>query len=271
MKRPACLIIIGIGVVLLVAGVVFVVPWFTKMFDEMEQISEQHYQYIHALEGAAREPLTEAQEELLSLLLEDIDGTDTSEGQNDLEAVLSSEFYLAYLKDRDGEDYADYPAYIAAMPTASMKTVALSRVKAILGSDKEDEELEIWTNYYFKLREWGTTVEDPISNTGELQELQETYLIEPLMVGDSEISGMHTKIVQIGMSSIFMIEDNNVFKNVWRERLEADGEQEGLLRCAIASPGEFGLMRSFFADMRAFQEWILRLPEPEEETEEPSE
>jgi hypothetical protein len=73
------------------------------------------------------------------------------------------------------------------------------------------------------------------------------------------------------MSTIFIIEDNNVFKDAWRERLEADGEQEGLLRCAIASPGEFGLMRSFFADMSAFQEWILRLPEPEEDAEEPAE
>jgi hypothetical protein len=271
MKRPTCLILIGIGVVLLVAGVVFVVPWFSKMFNEMEQISEQHYQHIHALEESAREPLTEAQEKLLSQLLNVIEGTDTSEGPNDLEGILSSEPYLAYLKVREDEDYEDYPAYIAAMPTASMKTVALSRVNAILGADKGDEELEIWTNYYFKVREWGTTVEDPLNNTGELQELPEKHLIEPLMESDSEISGLHTKIVQIGMSTIFLIEDNNVFKDAWRERLEADGEQEGLLRCAIASPGEFGLMRSFFPDMSAFQEWILRLPEPEEDAEEPAE
>ena len=282
MKRPTCLILIGIGVVLLVAGVVFVVPWFTKMFDEMEQITEQHYQHIHALEGTAREPLTQAQEELLSQLLKVPEETDTSEDPNDLESVLSSEPYLAYLKVLEGEDYEDYPAYIAAMPTPSMKTAARSRVQTTLVADNGDEELEIWMNYYFKVREWGTTVEDPVSNTGEHQELQlsnaaehqelqEKYLIEPLMEIDSEISGLHTKIVQIGMSSIFMIEDNKVFKEVWRERLETHGEQEGLLRCAIASPEEFGLMRSFFADMNAFQEWILRLPEPEEEIEQPTE
>lgn len=271
MKRPTCLIIIGIGVVLLVAGVVFVVPWFTKMFDEMEQITEQHAQHIHALEEAAREPLTEPQEELLFQLLGITDGMDTFQGPNDLDGVLSSEPYLAYLKEREGEDYKDYAAYIAAMPTPTMKTAARSRVQTTLGADKGDAELGIWTNYYFKLREWGTTVEDPLSNADELQELQEQHLIEPLMESDLEISGMHTKIVQIGMSSIFMIEDNNVFKEAWRERLEADGEREGLLRCAIASPGEFGLMRSFFADMNAFQEWILRIPEPEEEAEEPAE
>ena len=146
-----------------------------------------------------------------------------------------------------------------------MKAVGLSRVKVILGSDKNDGELEIWTNYYFKVREWGTTVQNPQDNMGELHEVQEKYLIEPLMENDAEMSGIHTKIVQIGMSSIFMAEDNKVFKEVWRERLEAHGEHEGLLRCAIAAPSEFALMRSFFTNTVAFQEWILTRPEPEEQ------
>ena len=85
------------------------------------------------------------------------------------------------------------------------------------------------------------------------------------MESDSEIADLRTQIVQIGMSSIFMTEDNNVFKDAWRERLETRGTQEGLLRCAIAAPGEFALMRSFFEDMAAFQEWILTRPEPEEQ------
>ena len=97
----------------------------------------------------------------------------------------------------------------------------------------------------------------------ELNELQQTHLIEPLMESDAEVSGWHTKIVQIGMSSIFMTEDSKVFQEAWRNRLESYGEQEGLLRCAIASPGEFALMRSFFGDMSAFQEWIVTRPEPE--------
>ena len=80
---------------------------------------------------------------------------------------------------------------------------------------------------------------------------------------NSEIPGLSTQIVQIGMSSMFMTEDNNVFQEVWRERLETHGEQEGLLRCAIASPGEFALMRSFFTDMTALQTWIFKRPEPE--------
>ena len=132
-----------------------------------------------------------------------------------------------------------------------------------LGADKTDEELQVWLNYYFIVREWGTTVQNPLDNMKELNQLQQTHLIEPLMENDSEISGLSTQIVQIGLSSIFMTEDNNVFQEVWRERLETHGEQEGLLLCAVASPGEFALMRSFFADMAAFQTWILTRPEPE--------
>lgn len=263
MKRPVFLILIGIGVALLVVGVVFVVPWFGKMFNEMEDIIAEHHQHIHALEASAREPLTAVQENLLAQLLEVAAGTDIPESPNDLEGVLSSEPYLAHLKMLDGAAYADFPAYIAAMPTASMRTVARSRVTATLGSDKGDEELEIWTNYYFVVRAWGTTVEDPRGNMKALNELHQTYLIAPLMENDVEVSGLHTQIVQIGMSSIFMTEENNVFKEVWRERLAAYGTQEGFLRCAIAAPDEFALMRSFFTDMTAFHEWILRLPEPE--------
>ena len=263
MKTPTCLILTGIGVVLLVVVAVFVVPWFGKMFNEMEQIAEQHHQHIHALERSARQPLTVEQETLLSQLFEVIDGTAPSQNPNDLEGTLSSEPYLTYLKTQEGEDYEDFSAYVIAMPTANMKAVGLSRVKIILGSDKSDEDLEIWTNYYFKVREWGTTVQDPRDNMGELHEVQEKHLIEPLTESDAEVEGIHTKIVQIGMSSMFMAEDNNVFQEVWRKRLETHGEREGLLRCAIASPSEFALMRSFFMDMAAFQEWILTRPDPE--------
>ena len=166
---------------------------------------------------------------------------------------------------QEGADYEDFPAYVDEMPTENMKTIALSRIKNTLGTGKGDEELDVWTNYYFIVREWGITVEDPRDNIKELNELQQTHLIAPLMESDSEIADLRTQIVQIGMSSIFMTEDNNVFKDAWRERLETRGTQEGLLRCAIAAPGEFALMRSFFEDMAAFQEWILTRPEPEEQ------
>lgn len=263
MKKPVFLILIGIGVVLLVVGVVFVVPWFGKMMEEMEQLADKHAQHRRALRMSAREPLNEKQQKLLSQLLEITDETQASQNPNDLEEVLSSEPYLAYLKAQEGEDYEDFLGYVNAIPTENMKATARSRIKATLGTDKGDTELDVWTNYYFIVREWGITVEDPTDNIKELNELQQTHLITPLMESNPEVSGLHTKIVHIGMSSIFMTEDNNVFKEAWRERLEIHGKQEGLLRCAIAAPGEFALMRLFFADMTAFQEWILARPEPE--------
>ena len=263
MKKPIFLILIGIGVLILVGGIVFVVPWFGKMMEEMDQIHAQQAEHRRALKASANEPLTEEQEKLLSELLEAAAETDTSQSSNDLEAVLSSEPYLTYVRTEDGQDYENFMAYVDAMPTESMRTIALSRIKGTLGADKDDEELQVWLNYYFIVREWGTTVQNPLDNMKELNKLQQTHLIEPLMENDSEISGLSTQIVQIGMSSIFMTEDNDVFQEVWRERLETHGEQEGLLRCAVASPSEFALMCSFFADMAAFQAWILTRPEPE--------
>ena len=268
MKKPIVLILIGIGVALLVVGVVFVVPWFGKILNEMEQLAEQHRLHRRALRSSAREPLTAEQEELLVQLLEVAAETGISDNPNDLEGVLSSEPYLAYLKAQEGQDYEDFSAYVDAMPTENMKTVARSRIINTLGTDYGDEELDVWTNYYFIVRAWGITVEDPRDNIQALNELQQTHLIAPLMEGDSEISELSTKIVQIGMSSIFMTEDNTVFKDAWRERLETYGEREGLLWCAIAASGEFALMRSFFSDMVAFQEWILARPEPEEQASE---
>ena len=258
MKKPIFLILIGIGVLILVGGIVFVVPWFGRMMEEMDQIYAQQEERRRALEASAREPLTEDQEILLSQLLKA-----AAQSPNALETVLSSEPYLTYLKTQEEQDYADFLAYVDAMPTDKMKTVAIARIKAMLGGDKTDEELIVWLNYYFVVREWGTTVENPLDNIKELHELQQTHLIEPLMENGSELSGFSSAIVQISTSPTSITEDNNVFQEVWRERLEKHAEQEGLLRCAVASPVEFALMRSFFADMAAFQTWIVKHPEPE--------
>ena len=263
MKKPIFLILIGIGVLILVGGIVFVVPWFGRMMEEMDQIHAQQEQHRRALEASAREPLTGDQETLLSQLLEVAAETDTSQSPNDLETILSSEPYLTYLNTQEEQDYADFLAYVDAMPTGKMKTVAISRIKSMLGEDKTDEELIVWLSYYFIVREWGTTVQNPLDNIKELHELQQTHLIEPLMENDSELAGFSTAIVQISTSPTSITEDNNVFQEVWRERLEKYGEQEGLLRCAVASPVEFGFMRSFFTDMTAFQAWIVKRPEPE--------
>lgn len=261
MKKPIFLILIGVGVVLLVVGVAFVVPWFGQMMEEMDQIHTQHAEHKRELKASASKPLNEEQEKLLAQLLEVSKEIETSESPSDLEAVLSSEPYLTYLKTQVGQDYAIFQDYVDAMPTEDMKTVALTRINSVLGADKSDEELQIWQNYYFIVREWGTTVENPHDNMKELNKLQQTHLIEPLMENNPE--DLSSKILQIGLSSMFMTDDNKVFQEVWRDYIKTHGEQEGLLRCAVASPGEFALMRSFFADMNAFQTWILTRPEPE--------
>ena len=261
MKKPIFLILIGIGVLLLVVGVVFVVPWFGKILGEMEQVAERHGQHKHALRMTANQPLTEEQQHLLSQLLD----RPAAQDPDALETLLSTPPYLTYINAREGEGYTDFQAYVEAMPTENMSTIARARVSTILGTDNGDTELDVWTNYYFIVRAWGTTVENPLDNINALNELQQTHLIGPLMANDAEVSDFHTKIVQIGMSSMFITEDNTVFKEAWRERLETHGQHEGLLRCAIATPDEFALMRSFFADMAAFQEWILARPDPEAE------
>ncbi|MDE0553750.1 MAG: hypothetical protein OXI24_06025 [Candidatus Poribacteria bacterium] len=260
MKKPVFLILIGTGIALLMVGVVFVVPWSGQMFNEMETITERHHQLMRALKASAHEPLTATQENLLAQLLEIAAGMDIRENPNDLEKILSSEPYLTYLKAVEGERYEDFSAYIAAMPTPSIRTAARARIEAMFGVDKGNEALEIWTNYYLKVREWGIAVEDPsdiLMKLYELHELHRKYLIVPLIKSDVRISGLHTEIVQMGMSAFFMAQHAQVFKEVWHERLKMDGHLSGFLWCAIASPAEFGLLRSFFVDMTAFQALIF--------------
>ncbi len=51
MKKPTCLILVGIGVLLLVGILVFVVPFIVNMFQEIQQMTEQKEEYIYSLIG----------------------------------------------------------------------------------------------------------------------------------------------------------------------------------------------------------------------------
>ena len=62
MKKPTCLILVGIGVLLLVVILVFVVPFIVNMFQEIQQMTEQKEEYIYSLSQSVNEPLTEEQE-----------------------------------------------------------------------------------------------------------------------------------------------------------------------------------------------------------------
>ena len=78
----------------------------------------------------------------------------------------------------------------------------------------------------------------------------EIYSAEELFSRISELTQMST------VSTLTAQTDTKVFHDAWRERLEKHGSSEGLLRCAIATPTEFALVRSFFEDTAAFEKWI---------------
>lgn len=264
MKKPTCLILVGIGVLLLIGVLVFVVPIFVEMFQEMEQMNEKHAEYKRTLRQYANEPLTVEQENLLSQLLEENGETQSPE---DFETILSTEPYLTYIKTQDGEDYADFPAYVAAMPTLTHRNVVLARLEDFLGTEVEPAEQEIWVDYYYIMRDWSKTGKDILDDKKEFDELSQKHLVKPIMDQVSGAKGLPTKIVKMGIISTFMIEENEVFHHAWRSRINRYGTQEGYLRCAIATPAEFALMRSFFEDAAAFEKWITEPFRVEEDAE----
>ncbi|RKU10972.1 hypothetical protein C6501_13315 [Candidatus Poribacteria bacterium] len=267
MKKPTCLILVGIGVLLLIGVLVFVVPIFVEMFQEMQQMSEKHTEYKRTLRQYANEPLTAEQEKLLSQLLEVAGETSDSQNPQDLETLLSTEPYLAYLRTQDRGDYADFPAYVAAMPTLTHRNVVLARLKEFLGTEVEPAEQEIWVDYYYIIRDWSKTGKDVLDNQKEFDELLQTHLVKPIMNQASGTKGLTTKIVKMGIISTFLIEENEVFHHAWRSRISRYGTQEGYLRCAIATPTEFALMRSFFEDAATFEKWMTEPFRVEEDTE----
>lgn len=254
MKKPTCLILTGIGVLLLVLVLVFVGPMFVKIFQEMGDMLDLHAEYKRTLREYANEPLTSEQEKLLLQLLE---VAATSESQNvlSLDTILSSEPYLTYINTYDGKEWTDYTTYFTAMPTQNHRNIVLTRHTGLLGEEMEVEEQEIWIDYYYILRNWSKTGKNQLNNKKEFEENLQSGLVEPLMERESG-TGFTTKIVKMGMVSALMVEDSELFHNAWHIRYQTYGTPEGLLRCAIATPGEFALMRSFFEDSAAFEKWI---------------
>ncbi|MDE0635376.1 MAG: hypothetical protein OXI43_05940 [Candidatus Poribacteria bacterium] len=267
MKKPTCLILVGIGVLLLIGVLVFVVPIFVEMFQEMQQMSEKHTEYKRTLRQYANEPLTVEQEKLLSQLLEVAGETSDPQNPQDLETLLSTEPYVTYIKTQDGEDYTDFPTYVAAMPTLTHRNVVLARLKEFLGTEVEPAEQEIWVDYYYIMRDWSKTGKDLFGNKKEFDELLQKHLVQPLMEQVSGPTELTTKIVKMGIISTFIIEENEVFHHAWRSRLLNYGPQKGYLRCAIATPAEFALMRSFFEDADTFEKWLTEPFRVEEDTE----
>ena len=203
-----------------------------------------------ALEKLVRKPLTEAQQALLRQLLQH---TET------LDKTLSSAPYLTYLKAEVGQEHKDFPTYVAAMPTPKQKIEVLFSLKKMLSSKTEAEALSIGTDYYFKFR--GLLVKEPntLDDLNALIAFQTKHLMEPLMsiYPAAELFSHMSELTQMGMVTNLEAQmSTEVLHDVWHERLKKHGSSEGLLRCAIATPAEFALTRSFFEDTAAFEKWI---------------
>lgn len=209
------------------------------------------------LTESAEKPLTERQEKLLTQLLEKEDS---------LDMVLSSSGYLAYLEEQGGAAHKNYPTYLTAVPTTEQKSATLFAIKEILPPETTDVQIQICMDFYFELRELIANEPDITSDSEEMEAFMKIHLIDPLM--DTYSSKMSTsdaiEVMKMGAVPSGMAPlDTDVFRKIWLKQLETYGSREGLLRCAISTPDEFALVRSFFQDADALETWI-RLPPKQE-------
>ena len=221
-----------------------------EIMKGMEDVMTAQKKRQKALEAVIRKPLTEAQQKLLRQL---------SKHTGALGDILSSEPYLAYLKSETGKAYKDFSDYIAAMPTPKQKTKALFSFKEALPPNTKAKALSICTDYYFKFRSLLVKEPDILGQMNALIAFQTKNLMEPLMeiYSAEELFSHISEVQQMSMVSNLIAQMNTeVFHDAWRERLEKHGSSEGLLRCAIATPADFALVRSFFEDTAAFEKWI---------------
>ena len=209
------------------------------------------------LTESAEKPLTESQEELLTQLLEE---------KADLDMLLSSQPYLTYLEEQVGVSHKDYPTYLAAVPTTEQKSETVVALKDLLPPEATDEQIQICMDFYFQFGELIVNEPHIASDSEEMEVFVKIHLIDPLM--DTYSSKMSTSdaievmklaAVPSGMAPL----DTDVFRKIWLKQLETHGSREGLLRCAISTPDEFALIRSFFQDAAALETWI-RLPPKQE-------
>ena len=210
-----------------------------------------------SLTESAGKPLTETQEELLAQLFQREDG---------LDVVLSSQPYLMYLEEQHGAAYEDYPMYLASVPTPQQKSTTLFALKESLPEEATDEQVQICMDFYFEFHELIVKEPDTASDSEEMEAFMKVHLVDPLMntysskmATSDAIEVMKLAAVPSGMAPL----DTNVFRKVWLKHLEVYGSREGLLRCAISTPDEFALIRSFFEDTAALEEWIRRPPKQE--------
>ena len=273
---------------------------FSQQFDRKKwieahgQVHKQRVYHRQLLEKLVQKPLPISQQHLLTQLLDN---------NASLEQVLSSEPYLAYLEERYGQTYKDFADYVAVMPTPNQKIAIRSALKSVLSPITDlsmlppatkAEQLQICVDSYFRAREWLLTKESTLPIIMEINDMEKfqkirefdtfhnTYFIPPMVEmyrntllsidknwTDPQTWGLYRSQLdmrEINMTVYLMADDDiALFQNIFRERLEKFGSREGLLRCAIAFPDEFALMRSLLEDTAALEKWILEPPAPSEE------
>ena len=224
-----------------------------EMVGFMKDVTAQLKERERFLIESAEKPLTESQEELLTQLLEEKKG---------LDVVLSSQPYLTYLEEQIGAAHKDYPTYLTTVPTTEQKSAILFTFKEILPPEATDEQIQICMDFYFQFSELIVNEPDVTYESEEMEAFMKVHLVDPLMdtysskmATSDAIRVMKMAAVPSGMAPL----DTDVFRKVWLKQLEAYGSREGLLRCAISTPDEFALIRSFFEDAAALERWI-RLP-----------
>ncbi|MDE0424205.1 MAG: hypothetical protein OXN25_04980 [Candidatus Poribacteria bacterium] len=198
----------------------------------------------------ASAPLKEENQKLLTKLL----GREAP-----LEHVLSSPAYLAYLKEHLGKSYKDFPAYLQAMPTPEREASCLFLLKAALPAQATPKEIQQCVPFYFRLRQVFTRDPRFLENLGTFQSLLVKHFLPPIIeeYPKQEWASKTPVVMQLGMIPYFMAhKETQVYHEVWQKQLETYGSHEGLLRCAILTPGEFALVRSFFENTEVFEKWI---------------
>ena len=232
-----------------------------EIMSGMEDVMAQHKKREKALKAFVSKPLSKVQQKLLSELLQHT-GT--------LDETLSSAPYLAYLKTEVGKEYKDFPAYVVAMPTPKQKTTMLFSFKEALPSKTKAEALSICTDYYFKLRLQLVKEPNTLDDMNALIGFQTKHLMGPLMgiYPAAEMFSHMSELTQMAtVTNLSGQMHTEVFHDAWREWRKKHGSSEGLLRCAIATPAEFALTRSFFEDTAAFEKWIQAPLKTEKESE----
>ena len=224
-----------------------------EMIKFVEKFSVQQKERKQALKKMAGAPLNEEGQKLLTHLLDET---------GSLEVVLSSTSYLAHIETQVATAYEAYPAYLAAMPTTELEAKTLFEFKDFLSEKVTTKEILLCMNFYFKLRKLFVNEPDIIADNNH--DKLTVYLLKhfsmPLMKGYSkeELVSKSTHLMQLStVPTTLAAQSGLVFQEAWSERLETHGSREGLLRCAITTPEEFALTRSFFENTEALEKWIL--------------